>query len=129
MKLLLDTHVLLWALGEPRKLSPRAHDSLTESLNEVFVSCVSLFEISTKHRLGKLPAAPILLDDLDWTLARLSARALVLEPAEAILAGSLPSPHRDPFDRLLAAQAQSQGMVLVTSDVAFQSFGRLTTLW
>lgn len=129
MKLLVDTHVLLWALGEPAKLSSRARDLLSDGGNELYVSTVSLFEVSTKHRLGKLPSAHVLLDDLDWNMARLSARYLPLEPAEAVLAGSLPSPHRDPFDRLLAAQSQMQGMPLVTSDGAFQSFGGLTVLW
>lgn len=129
MRLLLDTHVLLWALAEPDRLSAAARDALTDGTNDLFVSSVSLFEVSTKHRLGKLPTAPALLDHLDWNMARLSARYLPLEPPETILAGALPGPHRDPFDRLLAAQAQVQGMPLVTSDQAFQTFAGVQTLW
>ncbi len=129
MKLLLDTHVLLWALGEPARLSPAARDMLTDASNELYVSAVSLFEVSTKHRLGKLPTAGALLDALDWNMARLSARYLSLDPADAVLAGALPSSHRDPFDRLLAAQSQGQGMALVTSDPAFESFQGVTVIW
>lgn len=129
MKLLLDTHVFLWAVAEPSRLSAVARDLLTDASNELYVSAVSLFEVSTKHRLGKLPDARVLLDDLDWTMARLSARYLPLEAPDAVLAGALPVPHRDPFDRLLAAQAQGRGMPLVTSDVAFASFPGLRVLW
>lgn len=129
MKLLLDTHVFLWAVAEPSRLSALARDLLTDASNELYVSVVSLFEISTKHRLGKLPGAQVILDDLDWTMARLSARYLPLEATDAVLAGTLALPHRDPFDRLLAAQAQGQGLPLVTSDAAFGSFPDLRVLW
>lgn len=129
MKLLLDTHVLLWALGEPVKLSRKARAVLSDGSNELFVSAVSLFEISTKHRLGKLPSANAVLDDLDWNMARLSAKYLSLDAPDAILAGSLSSAHRDPFDRLLAAQSQGQGLTLVSSDPAFGTFEDLSVLW
>jgi PIN domain nuclease of toxin-antitoxin system len=70
-----------------------------------------------------------LLDDLDWNMARLSAHYLSLGPAEAVLAGGLSAPHRDPFDRLLAAQARLRGLTLVSSDGAFGGFDGLNVLW
>lgn len=129
MRLLLDTHVLLWALGDPSRLSPLAGDLLSDAANELYVSAVSLFEISMKHRLGKLPDAGVLLGDLDWTMARLAARYLPLDPVDAVLAGALPVPHRDPFDRLLAAQSQGRGIPLVSSDAAFGTFPDLDVRW
>lgn len=129
MKLLLDTHAFLWALAEPARLSRTARDLLTDGSNVLYVSAVSLFEMSTKHRLGRLPDAGVVLQDLDWTMARLSARHLPLEAGDAVLAGSLPTPHRDPFDRLLAAQAQIRGIPLVTADGVFGTFPGIQVLW
>ena len=129
LRLLLDTHALLWALVAPSKLSPNARMALEESSNALWVSSVSFFEIATKVRNGKLPTPGPLLTHWDLTLSRLSARVLELSVSQAILAGSLEVVHRDPFDRLLAAQAIDQGCQLVTCDAAFGGFPELNLLW
>ena len=129
MTLLLDTHALLWALAEPARLSRRALLALQNPANELRVSAVSLFEIATKVRLGKLPDTGALLRQVDLTLARLNATLTVLSGAQAILAGNLNVSHRDPFDRLLAAQALDLDVPLVTCDPAFGLFPKLTVLW
>lgn len=129
LKLLLDTHALLWALSAPEKLSSAARRALEESSNALWISSVSFFEIATKVRNGKLPPPGPLLTHWDLTVSRLSAHVLELSVSQAILAGSLEVIHRDPFDRLLAAQAMDQGCQLVTCDAAFVGFPELSLLW
>ena len=129
MKLLLDTHTLLWVLMEPRRLSVRAAELLRDPTNEVLVSAASAWEIATKHRLGRLPHAASILEAYAAHLARLRARDLAVSSAHALRAGGLLADHRDPFDRLLAAQCMLEGVPLVTNDPAFEAFGELTTLW
>lgn len=129
LKLLLDTHALLWALSAPLKLSPTARKALEESSNALWVSSVSFFEIAIKVRNGKLPTPGPLLTHWDLTLSRLTAHVLELSVTQAILAGSFEAVHRDPFDRLLAAQAIDQGCQLVTCDAAFLGFPELNLLW
>lgn len=115
MRLLLDTHVLLWALSEPDRLTSRAADAIVDPANEVYASAVNALEIAIKQSLGKLdlpgPAEqwlPGALEqtDIDW---------LPVTPRDALAVGSLPWHHRNPFDRLLVAQARG-GYVLVTHD-------------
>lgn len=129
MRLLLDTHALLWVLAEPEKLSDRAVRALQEGQNELWTSSVSLFEIATKVRLGKLPAPGPLLKQWEWTLSRLGSKLLPLTGAHAVRAGALEILHKDPFDRLLAAQALEEGLQLVTCDTAFAQFSDLHILW
>lgn len=129
MRLLLDTHALLWVLAEPEKLSVRAERALQEGQNELWTSSVSLFEIATKVRLGKLPAPGPLLKQWEWTLSRLGSKLLPLTGAHAVRAGALEIFHKDPFDRLLAAQALEEGLQLVTCDTAFAKFSDLKILW
>ena len=105
MRLLLDTHALLWWLGDDHKLPRRAYDAIADPDNEVLVSTVSAFEIATKTALGKLPEAALVAGDLGPWLDRQGFGVLPLELPVAIRAGFLPGPHRDPFDRLLIAQA------------------------
>ena len=129
MNLLLDTHAFLWATGETEKLSTVAFEALQNYSNELWVSSVSLFEISTKVRIGKLAVRGPLLSRWQHTLARLNAKLLPLSGVHAVRAGALVVEHRDPFDRLLAAQAIEEGMYLVTRDAAFTQFEGLTLLW
>ena len=129
MNLLLDTHALLWALATPEKLSTPARQALEDAGNALWVSSVSFFEIATKVRGGKLPPPGPLLAHWDLTLSRLNASVLQLSVSQAILAGSLDLAHRDPFDRLLGAQAIDQGLHLVTCDAAFEGFPDLDLLW
>ncbi len=121
-ELLLDTHALLWWLAEPDRLSPTAHQAIADPRNRVHVSAASGWEIATKVRLGKLPAASELLDDLAQLLAAQGFEKLPITLRHGLHAGHYPMAHRDPFDRLLAAQAELGGLTLVSLDPALQSF-------
>lgn len=120
--LLLDTHALLWWLAEPDRLSPAAHQALADPGHRVHVSAATGWEIATKVRLGKLPAASELLDDLPQLLAAQGFEQLPITLRHGLHAGLYPMAHRDPFDRLLAAQAELGGLTLVSLDPALQAF-------
>jgi PIN domain nuclease of toxin-antitoxin system len=128
MKLLLDTHVLLWALLEPRKLSLELPNALEDSDNTLAVSAACAWEIATKWRLGKLPHARSVVENYAMALHRLAAVDLPISGAVARQAGLWAVPHRDPFDRLLAAQALSDELVLASMDPAFAQFEGVVTL-
>jgi PIN domain nuclease of toxin-antitoxin system len=128
MRLLLDTHTLLWVmLGDP-KLSRRAKIALSTASIEVFVSVVSIWEIATKVRIGKLPIPGNLLNDPISALTSLGFRDLPLTLSHARLGGLLPNSHKDPFDRMLAAQALLDGLTLVSADTVFDDFA-VSRLW
>lgn len=128
MRLLLDTHVLLWALRDPARLSAEASALIREPSNELVVSAATAWEIATKHRIGKLPdAAPILLAYSEY-LDRLGAVELEITARHALVAGQLDWDHRDPFDRILAAQSMLESLVLVTADAIFQSLSGVRTI-
>jgi PIN domain nuclease of toxin-antitoxin system len=112
MRLLLDTHVLLWWMSEHPRLTPDLKALIADDTNTVLVSTVSAFEISTKQALGKLKAP----DDLDIQVGASGFTELPLTIRHGITAGRLPLHHRDPFDRLLIAQAQCDDLTLVTAD-------------
>ncbi len=118
-RLLLDTHALLWWLTEPQKLSRRAYDAIADTLNEVFVSPVNGWEVAIKGALGKLRAP----DDLEPSIEEQGFTPLVMTFHHAALAGRLPLHHRDPFDRMLVAQAQAEGLILVTRDTRIPLYG------
>jgi PIN domain nuclease of toxin-antitoxin system len=128
MKLLLDTHVLLWALLEPQKLSVELRNTLEDSDNILLVSAASAWEIATKWRLGKLQHAQSVVENYAMALNRLAAVDLPISTAVARRAGLWDVPHRDPFDRLLAAQAMADELVLASTDPAFSQFEGLVTL-
>lgn len=125
---LLDTHVVLWLLGSPTRVASKVREQLADPVNNLLVSAVSALEVATKVRLGKLPSGQHL--DSCWSerLADLRAAELDLTTRQALLAGSLDWDHRDPFDRLLAAQALATGATLVTNDKAFHGIPTLRTL-
>lgn len=120
--LLLDTHALLWWLAQPDRLSPAAHGAIADPDNRVHVSAASGWEIATKVRLGKLPAASELLNDLPQLLAAQGFELLPITLVHGLHAGGYPMAHRDPFDRLLAAQAELAGLTLVSLDPALKAF-------
>ena len=125
---LLDTHVLIWAVAAPARLSKRAARTMRDETNGLLVSATSAWEIATKCRLGKLPQAEQLLDGWDDALRKLKAEPLAIGHAEARRAGLYPIAHRDPFDRLLAAQAELADIGLITADTAFSDFP-VRTVW
>ena len=118
-RLLLDTHAALWALAEPRMLSGPARMAVEDARNEVFVSVVSGWEIAIKRALGKLQAP----DNLEAGIEKQGFTPLLVTFHHAELAGALPPHHRDPFDRMLIAQAQAEGLVLVTRDADIPLYG------
>ena len=127
-RFLLDTHVLIWAVAAPARLSKRATRVMRDETNELLVSAASAWEIATKHRLGKLPQVEQLLDGWDDALRMLKAEPLAIGHTDARRAGLYAVAHRDPFDRLLAAQAELSGVGLITTDPAFSQFP-IRTVW
>jgi PIN domain nuclease of toxin-antitoxin system len=117
VKHLLDTHVLLWLLSAPERISEPVRDALADRSNPLLVSAASALEIATKVRLGRLNAAE-LVTTMGRRLEDIGADALSISLEHALLAGSLSWPHRDPFDRLLVAQATIEDATLVTVDTA-----------
>ncbi|MDN5789667.1 MAG: type II toxin-antitoxin system VapC family toxin [Micrococcales bacterium] len=116
-RFLLDTHVLLWLLGDPERVPRRTRDVLADRGNRLYVSAASALEVATKARIGKLSASH-LVDTWSERLRDIAADDLPVTSQHAILAASLTWLHRDPFDRLLVAQALVDNLVLVTTDTA-----------
>ena len=111
-RLLLDTHVLLWALEDSPELGEKARRAVIDPRNEVFVSAINVWEITTKRSLGKLRG----LDNLTTTVEDTGFTQLPITLFHAEQAGNLPMHHRDPFDRMLVAQAQAEGLTIVTKN-------------
>lgn len=128
MRLLLDTHALLWWLAGDRRLTVRSKKAIVDEDNPVFVSAASAWEIAIKFRLGKLPGAKVLVDDIAGTVAEQDFMPLSVSMVHAQRAGVLPGAHRDPFDRMLIAQAQSEGLTLVSNESLFDGYG-IARLW
>ncbi len=126
--LLLDTHVLLWAVADDSRLGSATRD-LIGTASERWVSAASAYEIAVKVRLGRLPGGGLVLDGWGRVLRNLQAAELSLSVTHMARAGSLGWEHRDPFDRMLVAQAQAEGVALVTSDRAIRSYGDVRTVW
>jgi len=118
---LLDTHILLWWLFNDPKLDSRCRDIIRNSEHQILVSSASAWEIATKYRLGKLPEAQALVEAYAQTLKRSKFTELPITTAHALRAGNLPIAHRDPFDRMLMAQAELEKIALLTHDRAFRT--------
>lgn len=129
MTYLLDTHTLLWALTDPKRLGPRARAVIEDRSDRLLTSAASAWELATKSRLGKLPQADALLGAYTRYLDRLGVVRLPIDDEHALLAGRLEWDHRDPFDRMLAAQAMVESLVIVTADAAFAGCRGVQTLW
>lgn len=123
MRLLLDTHTLLWWAFDAPELSRRARGLLADRANDVFVSAASAWEISTKHRLGRLPEVAVLAQDMPGWFARAGLLELPISVAHAQRSGALAAPHRDPFDRMLAAQSLVEDLPILGRDEALADFG------
>jgi PIN domain nuclease of toxin-antitoxin system len=128
MRLLIDTHALLWWLTDDPALPVSARKHLTRAGNTVLVSSASAWEIATKFRLGKLPDAGDLLADFAGYLSRERFESLPISTDHAVRAGLLPGPHKDPFDRMLIAQAQAEGLPILSNDAAFDAYS-VRRLW
>lgn len=128
MRLLLDTHALLWWLCADPQLSLPARDAIAQASNEVYVSAASAWEVATKARLGKLPGAESLAQAFPHEVERLGFLPLSITIQHGQRAGALPPPHRDPFDRMLIAQAQAENLILVSNEEVFDQYG-ISRLW
>ena len=128
MRFLLDTRTLIWWMTNDSHLSKAAHSLIEDLNNTSMVSAVSAWEIATKFRLGRLPAAAVLVQDFVADLEQQKIQTLSVSAEHGIRAGSLPGPHNDPFDRMLIAQAQSENVPIVSNDRALDGYG-IRRLW
>jgi PIN domain nuclease of toxin-antitoxin system len=128
VRLLLDTHALIWWLAGDSQLPVAAQNAITDEDNSVYVSAASAWEVTTKARLGKLPNALALAQDFARQIEREGFAALAISVEHAERAGNLPGPHKDPFDRMLIAQAQAENLVLVSNEMVFDQYG-ITRWW
>lgn len=119
---LLDSHALLWWWFEPERLSPTALSVLTSPASRIAVSTASAWELSLKHHQGKLPELEQAITELPTLLQADGFETLPISLAHALRAGSYSQPHRDPFDRMLAAQAELDDLVLLSADRMLASF-------
>ena len=123
MRLLLDTHALLWWLDGDRRLSLRARRAIGNDSHAILVSAASAWEITTKARLGKLPGAIDVAADVAGCIASQGFSALDITVLHAQRAGGLAGEHRDPFDRMLIAQGQLDDVAVVSNDEVFDRYG------
>ena len=123
MRVLLDTHALLWWLSDDAALTRSARRTIADTKNTLIVSAASAWEIATKVRLGRLPSANDLAADFSGHLDRDGFELLAISAEHGIRAGLLPGPHKDPFDRMLIAQAQAENMPIITNETIFESYG------
>ena len=128
MRLLLDTHAFVWWLAGSERLSQSARCAIIDEENEKLVSAASAWEITTKYRLGKLPSAEAVALDVADAIASQGFYELPITVDDAARAGALPGPHRDPFDRMLIAQALLGNLVLVSNEPLFDQYG-IRRLW
>lgn len=122
MRLLLDTHVLLWSMAEPRRLARPTRQAITDPANDIFVSAAAIWEISIKAGLGRLRVP----DDLLPTLDRMNIGRLDITAGHAWAVRDLPALHADPFDRIQVAQARVEGLTIVTADPAIRRYDVVT---
>jgi PIN domain nuclease of toxin-antitoxin system len=120
VRLLLDTHVLLWWLADHRQLSQQARTLIADGNNQLLVSAASVWEIAIKAALGRID---IELDDLEDAIVKGGFEPLPIAVQHAVRVGRLPNVHRDPFDRMLVAQASIEELRLVTRDRVFERYG------
>lgn len=123
MRVLLDTHALLWWFAGDPHLSRPARDIIGQTDNEILVSAATAWEIATKVRIGRLPSAARLVAAFASLLDEQSFTALSVMLDHALRAGNLPGPHRDPFDRMLIAQAQAEDVPIISNEILFDSYG------
>ncbi|MFZ2168584.1 MAG: type II toxin-antitoxin system VapC family toxin [Methylococcaceae bacterium] len=119
MSYLIDTHVLLWWLFNDPKLCTVSRDIISDPAHRILVSSATAWEIATKYRIGKLPEAEPLLSDYQGFLQKMGFVELAISTQHALKAGSLVIDHRDPFDRMLMAQAELESVPIITYDKAF----------
>jgi PIN domain nuclease of toxin-antitoxin system len=128
VRALLDTHALLWWFSDDPALTRSVRKIIADTKNTVVVSAASAWEIATKVRLGKLPTGAGLAADFTGYIERERFQLLSISVEHALRAGLLPGSHRDPFDRMLIAQAQAENLPILSKEVIFDAFG-LRRIW
>jgi PIN domain nuclease of toxin-antitoxin system len=128
VRLLLDTHAFLWWLAGDDALSAAARSAIADEGNDIFISAASAWEITTKHRIGKLSGVAAIVADLDRAIADQGFINLPISLRHGQVAGALPGPCREPFDRMLIAQAMLESLVLVSNEQPFDAYG-VGRLW
>ena len=123
MKILLDTHALLWWWGESEKISRRVLSLVKDPANAIVVSAASAWEISTKHRIGKLPVGARIVQEWNNRIRNDSFTELPINSVHALRAGTIPSDHCDPFDRMIAAQSILEKLPVASIDQAISDLG------
>jgi PIN domain nuclease of toxin-antitoxin system len=126
VKFLLDTHSLLWWLNDDPQLSAIARGLVSASDNEIYVSAASAWEIATKYAKGRLPTATVILPDFSAVIQQEDFLELPTTSTHMVRSALLPGDHRDPFDRILAAQSIIENMAMITIDREMLSLGVLT---
>ena len=120
--MLLDTHAFIWWVNGNERLSRRARRAIDNDANVIFVSAATAWEITTKYRRGRLDEAVAMAPDIAGAIAAQGFEELPITVQEAARAGALPGPHRDPFDRMLIAQALSRDLVLISNETIFDRY-------
>ncbi len=128
LRALLDTHALLWWLSDDPALTRTARKIIAETKNTLIVSAASAWEIAIKVRLGKLPTAADLAADFSGQIGREGFQLLAISGEHGIRAGLLPGPNKDPFDRMLIAQAQAEHIPIVSNEASIEGYG-VRRLW
>lgn len=123
MHLLLDTHALIWWMTNSPSLPESVRRLMSDKQNTIVVSAASAWEMATKVRLGRLPAASDIIQNFQEYLMHAGFETLPVSAEHGIRAGLLPGPQRDPFDRMLIAQAQAENLTIVSNELAFDSYG------
>ncbi|MDE2721223.1 type II toxin-antitoxin system VapC family toxin [Candidatus Palauibacter polyketidifaciens] len=128
MRLLLDTHAFLWWIADSGRLSRKARRLIADDTNNIAVSAASAWKIATKHRIGRLPGGEAVALDVAGRISDQGFSELPISVNDGERAGRLPGPHRDPFDRMLVAQALARGLPIISIDGVFDRYG-LDRLW
>ncbi len=128
MQLLFDTHALIWWLTDSSRLPEAVRRAIFDPSNEKLISAATAWEITAKHRLGKLPGSDPIAADFTAVVARQGFEQLPITVEDAARAGAMPGLHRDPFDRILIAQALARNLVLLSSESLFDRYG-VRRLW
>jgi PIN domain nuclease of toxin-antitoxin system len=129
VKLLLDTQCFLWWFAEPERLNEEAISHIADESNELWLSVASVWEMGIKVAIAKLPLPEPLDSYVSSRMMKLGAKSLEITTSHALRTVALPLHHRDPFDRMLIAQAQMESMILVTADSMFKEYQDTTIFW
>ncbi len=129
MKLLLDTQCFLWWFAEPERLNEEAIAHIADESNELWFSVASLWEMGIKVAIGKLPLPEPLDSYTSSRMVKLGTKYLEITASHALRTATLPLHHRDPFDRMIIAQAQMESMTLMTADSMFKEYQDTTIFW